>query len=73
MVQKNEADLRTSLDESKARKTTRIGAAPHLQPQPQIYMSRSTPKLKTCAPSLVSPSNMIYDRASKRNDKRNGN
>ena len=33
MVQKNEVDLRTTLDESKARKITRIGAAPHLQPQ----------------------------------------
>ena len=34
MVQKSEADLRTSLDKSKARKTTRTGAALHLQPQP---------------------------------------
>ncbi|XP_013594592.1 PREDICTED: uncharacterized protein LOC106302678 [Brassica oleracea var. oleracea] len=34
MVQKNEVDLRTSLDESKARKTTHAGVALHIQPQP---------------------------------------
>ena len=55
MVQKNEADLRTSLDESKARKTTRTGAALHLQPQPADLREQINSKAEDLRAKLSQP------------------
>jgi len=55
MVQKNEANLRTSLDESKARKTTRTGAALHLQPQPVDLREKINSKAEDLRAKLSQP------------------
>ncbi|XP_013639584.1 PREDICTED: uncharacterized protein LOC106344824 [Brassica oleracea var. oleracea] len=55
MVQKSEADLRTSLDKSKARKTTRTGAALHLQPQPVDLREKINSKAEDLRAKLSQP------------------
>ena len=72
-VSVSETDLRSTLNESKARKTAHTVVAPSLQPQPTDLRGHINSKAEDLRVKLSQYKNMIYDRASKRSDMQNWN